>query len=100
MAGPLTGSEALEFLRRLRERNDADRAARLAQAKVDAALRGKEPFAYEKLSALAQTVFDMTTHMTHAERASYFEEMYYVDYPSMMSIAELAEHVNVLSQWM
>lgn len=84
----------------MRERNDADRAARLAQAKADAALRGKELYEYEKLRALAQTLYDTTTHMTDAERASYFEEMYYVDYPSMMSIAELAEHVNVLSRWM
>ncbi len=97
---PLEGQAARDFSQAIKEREDAKDAIAVAEAKSRAAASGKEPFDYEKLKGMAATVFDMTTHMTEAERAAFFEQMYVVWHPEITTLAEFADHVNVLSRWM
>lgn len=53
-----------------------------------------------KLASLCSTTCETTSRMTDAEKEAYFEEMYYLDYPSIMTVEDLAEKVRTLSRWM
>jgi hypothetical protein len=95
---PLTGEAARAFTRVIAERNRKLRAERLAAAKADAAMRGKEPFDLAKLETMSDT--------THAgrldpfeERHAEFEEMYYTWYPRVMTIVEFAAKVDEWNRW-
>ena len=95
----LKGKDALDFFNALKEREAQKSADRLTAAKADAAARGKEPFDYAKLTTMAATVYDATTQMSEAEREEYFEDLYYVGYPGVLSLEEFANKVNELSRW-
>lgn len=96
----LTGDDAHAFVEELERKNAEHRQVARDEAKREAVVRGKEPFSYDKLRSIAQVMYELTQNMSDADRASYFEELYYVSYPSMMSLEELAEHVNEVSRWM
>ncbi|HUH02888.1 MAG TPA: hypothetical protein VML75_12910 [Kofleriaceae bacterium] len=72
-------------------RRHAEKADKLAQAKREAAERGKQPFDLDKLEKLYATSTDGGGYLApRAEREREFEYRYYVDYPQTMSIAEYA----------
>ncbi len=97
---PIEGKDALDLMKEIDKREEEKAAALMAQAKARAAASGKEPFDYAKLKGMCQTVYGDTQYMTEAQRAAHFERIYYVDYPDVATLAELAEKVNVLAQWM
>jgi hypothetical protein len=96
---PLTGKEALEFHRALRRQAEQERQEQLAKAKSDAASRGKEPFDLAKLEQLGADTTDQGRLDPEDERRARFEEMYYVDYPDIMTLEEFVPHVNELNKW-
>jgi hypothetical protein len=96
----LKDKDALDFFNSLKQREDQKASDNLTAAKADAAARGKEPFDYKKLEGMCQTIYDATMRMNDAERAAYFEELYYVGYPNVTTLSELADKVNELSRWM
>ena len=97
---PLEGKEARDFFNAIKQREEEKAAAQFAEAKARAAASGKEPFDYEKLQRIATTIYEMTSNMTDAERGEYFERMYYVRYPSVVTLDKFADIVNELSRWM
>lgn len=94
----LTGAAAKAFADAIGERNRKLRAERLAAAKAEAVVRGKEPFDLARL----ETMCDTSSHgrvdpveVRHAE----FEERYYVWYRDLMTLAELAAMITELNRW-
>jgi hypothetical protein len=77
--------------------NERTRASVLSRKKAEAAARGKEPFDLAKLESLSAT--EGLGRMTPDERLRRFEEMYYVEFPDLMTIEELAMEVDELSRW-
>jgi hypothetical protein len=74
------------------------RAETLQRAKEDAARRGKEPFDLAKLEKLVDTTREGRVDPEPA-RQQRFEELYYVDYPDVMTIETFAEKVAELNRW-
>lgn len=76
----------------------AERAARLAAAREEAARRGKEPF---DMAALAEIYEFRSPEVSenHALYAWELEEQYYVVYPALMSLAEFAALRRRLDPW-
>ena len=93
----LTGKDALEFAARIDRENERKRAERLARAKEEAAARGKEPFDLVKLETMCAT--EALGYSTPEERAAWFEKMYYVDHPQLMTLEQLAKHIDELGRW-
>lgn len=79
-------------------KSKSEHAARLKAAKADAARRGKEPFDLAALEALCDTSHEGRMAPT-AERQAEFEAQYYVACSEMMTIAEFAQHVTLMSRW-
>ena len=94
----LTGKDAEAFVAELRERNTKIRADALDRAKTDAALAGKERFDLAKLEALADTSREGKLDPVEERRAK-FEEMYYVEYPDVMTIKDFAKKVAERNSW-
>lgn len=94
----LTGKPALEFMEAIGRRNDAARAVRLAEAKAEAAARGKEPFDLAKLETMCDTSSEGRVDPLPVRQARY-EHMYYVEYGAVSTLAELAEKIEVLNKW-
>lgn len=94
----LTGKDAWALHAQLAERDAKERAERLARAKADAAARGKEPFDLAKLEALADTSSEGRMDPEDLRRSK-FEEMYYVEYPSILTIEDFAAKVEELNKW-
>jgi hypothetical protein len=94
----LTGDAAREHLDDSLARAGKERAERLAAAKAEAARRGKEPFDLEKLAPLCDTSFG-GIRASRESRHEHFEHMYYVNYPDVMTLAELATHIHELNRW-
>jgi hypothetical protein len=79
-------------------RNARIRAERLAAARALADARGKQAFDLEALEQLVDTSSE--GRVTPIERRhERFEYMYYVDNPSFMTLAELAELIRDLNSW-
>lgn len=74
------------------------RAEKLAVSKDEATRRGKEPFDFAVLESMCDTSHG-GLRIPAEERYAEYEYMYYVDYPSCMTLKEFAEFVNVLNQW-
>ncbi len=94
----LTGKEARAFLEEIWARSAKERAERLVRAKADAAARGKEPFDLGKLETMADTSSEGRMDPEENRRAR-FEEMYYVDYPDLLTIEDFARKVEELTKW-
>jgi len=94
----LTGKDADDLFEKILARNTKERAERLARAKADAAARGKEPFDLAKLETMADTSSEGRMDPEEVRRAR-FEEMYYVDHPSILTIEDFARKVEELNKW-
>jgi hypothetical protein len=88
--------QARALLEEIKQRNRDVRARQLAEAKAKAS--DKEPFVLAKLEALCDTSSEgrMDPEDVRRER---FEHMYYVDYPGIKTLAELARKVEELAAW-
>jgi len=96
--GPLTGEAAWRFVEEIRARNARIKAEQLAAGKADGAARGKEPFDLDRLETMCDTSSEGRV-APREWRESYYEDKYYVFYPDVMTLAELAEKVTELSRW-
>jgi hypothetical protein len=94
----ISGKESEALMAEIRERNAKARADALAKAKADAAARGKEPFDLAKLETMADTTSQGIVDAEDVRRAR-FEEMYYVEYPNILTIEAFAEKVEELNKW-
>jgi hypothetical protein len=88
---PIEGKDALDLMTEIDKKEEEKAAEQMAQAKARAAASGKEPFDYDRLKGMCQTIYGETQYMTEDRRATYFEQLYYVEYPKVMTLAELAE---------
>ena len=93
----MTPKEGLDLFEQIDRDNDLKRSEDLARAKADAAVRGKEPFDLKRLEALSPT--EALGERTPEARQKRFEVMYYIEFPELMTIEELAIEVNELSRW-
>lgn len=82
----------------IRASNARVRAEALARAKAEAATWGKEPFDLDKLETMCDTTSAGRIDPIE-ERQARFEEMYYVRYPSILTLAEFAREVTELNKW-
>lgn len=94
----LTGKDAWAFIEEIGARNTKQRAERLDRARADAAARGKEPFDLAKLETMADTSSEGRMD-PEEERCARFEEMYYVQYPDLLTIEDFARVVEELNKW-
>jgi hypothetical protein len=85
-------------LRDMLARGREQRTEKLARAKEDAARRGKEPFDLGRLEKLVDTTREGRLD-PEPVRVQRFEELYYVEYPDVMTIEAFAEKVAELNRW-
>ena len=90
----VSNEEFYEELRREKEK----RATWLADAKVEATKRGKEPFDLTKLEIMCDTSSEGRLDPVE-ERQARFEYLYYVQHPELMTLEELAQHIERTSKW-
>ena len=94
----LKGAEALEFHKKLKERDEALHASDIASALVHADAVGKERFDLDELEKICDT--SVAVRLTDVkERHDIYERMYYVEYPKVMTLKEFARIVETLSSW-
>jgi hypothetical protein len=95
---PLEGKAALEFSAEITRRNAELHAQQLAAAKRDAAARGKEPFELAKLETKCDTSSEgrMAPEPVRHER---FEDMYYLQFPDILTLEDFAREVDELTKW-
>jgi hypothetical protein len=96
--GTISGKESEALMAQIRARNAEIRAEALAKAKTEAARRGKEPFDLAKLETMADTTTYGKLDPEDVRRAR-FEEMYYVEYPAILTIEAFAQKLDELSKW-
>ncbi len=84
-----------DFLADALRKSEQTRADQLAKAKADAAARDKEPFDLAKL----ETLVDTGRMVGSSERQRTYEYLYYVTSPELMTLAELANTIKVLSEY-
>jgi hypothetical protein len=94
----IEGKDALALHEQIGERNARSRAERLAAARAEAELRGKQAFDLEALEQLVDTSSEGRLAPIE-KRRDRFAYMYYVDNPSLMTLAELAALIRDLRSW-
>lgn len=94
----LTIEESKAFLEARLARHLEKRAETLAEAKVEAAGRGKEPFDLAKLETLCDTSHEGSTPPSE-ERIKEYEWKYYVSHRTTMTLREFEAEVSELSRW-
>ena len=92
----LDSKEAHEYTLRVFRENERQRSERIARGKA-AAHPAKEPIDLGVMKRLSTT--DGLGRMTDAELLTKLEELYYVDHPELMTLAELAAAVEELASW-
>ena len=97
MENELTGKDALEFFLRHSKQHDEERAKRLADAKA-AAASGKEPFDLARLETMCDTSSEGRVAPLEV-RQQRFEEWYYVWYPEVRTLEELARKIEEYNRW-
>ena len=98
MENELTGKEALEFFLRHSKQLGEERAKRLADAKAAAAASGKEPFDLAKLETMCDTSSEGRVDPVE-QRQKRFEEWYYVWYPQIRTLEQLARKIDEWNRW-
>ena len=98
MENELTGKDALEFFLRHSKQHDEERAKELADAKAAAVASGKEPFDLAKLETMCDTSSEGRV-APFEERQKRFEEWYYVWYPQVRTLKELARKIEEYNRW-
>ena len=94
----LSGKDAEAFFRKSFERSTERRAKELADAKAAAAASGKEPFDLAKLETMCDTSSEGRVDPVEIRQAR-FEERYYVWYPEIRTLKELARKVDEWNRW-
>jgi hypothetical protein len=94
----LTGKAAEDFDAQVQAKALKRLAEQLAEAKADAARRGKEPFDLAKLETMCDTTHEGRLAPVE-ERYAEFERKYYVRFPDIMTLAEFARTVQELNRW-
>jgi hypothetical protein len=94
----LTGKDAADLMAQLRERNSTQRTDELAAARSDGEAKGKERFDLAKLESLVDTSSEGRVDPLEERRAR-FEEMYYTEYPDVLTIVAFAEKVRERNKW-
>ncbi len=79
-----------ELFAKMLAKNRSDKAAKLAEAKSEAATRGKQAFDLDELEAIYDTRTDTGFLPARAERERDYEYRYYVTYRDTMTLAEFA----------
>lgn len=92
----MDSKEAHEYTLRVLQENARKRAERIARGKA-AARAGKEPLDLETMKKLSTT--EGLGRMSDAELLMKLEELYYVDHPELMTLADLAAIVEQLASW-
>jgi len=87
-----------DFVAQVLAESEKRHQEQLASARAIAVARGKEPFDLEKLEAMCDTSHEGRL-APRDERHAEFERKYYVQYPDVMTLAELAEKIDELSRW-
>src|SRR5262245_515382 len=95
---PLDDEDSRVPCAELARRNAELRAERLAAAKQDAAACGKEPLDLAKLETMCDTSNEGRM-APEPVRYAKFEEMYYVDYPGILTLEDFARKVYELNKW-
>ena len=94
----LKGKDAEEFLQQIERRNAEVKRQELANAKDDAVARGKEQFDLAKLEALCDTSSEGRLAPID-ERRKWFEYLYYVSNPQVMTVSEFATIIEKMNKW-
>jgi hypothetical protein len=94
----LEGDEALKLHEELKRKNAERRRKALEDERRAAATRGKEPFDLDALERLCDTSSEGRLDPVD-ERRDRYEYGYYVEHPSIMTIAEYAEYITSASKW-
>ena len=94
----LTGKDAEEYFWREYKRHNEERAKQLADAKAAAVASGKEPFDLAKLETMCDTSSEGRVAPVEA-RQKRFEEWYYVWYPEVRTLKELARKIEEYNRW-
>jgi hypothetical protein len=98
MENELTGKDAEEYITKLAKRHDEERAKRLADAKAAAVASGKEPFDLARLETMCDTTSEGRVDPVESRQAR-FEEWYYVWYPEVRTLEELARKIEEYNRW-
>lgn len=93
----LKGKAADDLHEKLMREQAEHRTRRLADEKSKS--DGKEPFDLGKLEALGVDVTVEGRVTDRAQQHTRFEEMYYVQYPELRTLAELAAKETELAKW-
>ncbi len=94
----LTGKEAKEFADAIAARNEKQRQEDLAHEKAEALRRGKEPFDLAKLEEMCDTTSEGRLDPLDVRQAR-FEYLYYVQHPELMTLKDLAAHIERTNKW-
>jgi hypothetical protein len=94
----LTGKAAEDFVAQVHAEARKQAAEQLAEAKADAARRGKEPFDLAKLETMCDTSHEGRLDPVDVRTAE-FERKYYVTFPDVMTLEEFARTVDELNRW-
>ncbi|PPV05899.1 hypothetical protein XBLMG947_1517 [Xanthomonas bromi] len=94
----LKGAAALEFHKKLKERNEALHASEIESALALADAIGKERFDLDELEKLCDTSGGGRLPDVE-DRHDIYERMYYVEYPKILTLKEFARVVETLSSW-
>jgi hypothetical protein len=89
----LTGKDAEKFVAETQARVRAEREDALASAKAAADARRKEPFDLDKLETMCDTSSEGRLD-ARDRRVRRFEELYYVHYPDILTLAEFARKIT------
>lgn len=89
----LKGKDASDFVRRVHQEEEEKRAKWFAEAKAEAAARGKEPFDLAKLEEMCDTTSEGRLDPLDVRQAR-FEYLYYVQHPELMTLEELAAYIE------
>lgn len=98
MMPPVSGKDADKFMDEIFADEEKRRAEQLAGSKADAAARGKEPFDLATLEQMCDTSSEGRLAPLEKRRVD-FEYMYYVNNPSIMTLADFAALIERVKKW-
>ena len=92
-------SDDSEWFARRRAEQRRQRALALDEARAAAEARGKEPFDLARLEALLDTSPELGPTPPEAERARVWADKYYLQYPEVMTLEQLAALVREMAPY-
>jgi hypothetical protein len=94
----ITGKDAEAVMEEMRARNAEVEREAMTRRKAEATRNGKEPFDLGRLEALVDTSREGRVDPVET-RTKRFEQMYYLQFPDVLTIAEFAKKVAELNEW-